>query len=419
MAWPAPFVMAEGGAPRLQIVHIPPSALRRLSCSASPGARQGYGHRPSLCRIAETLLTRLTLTDFRSYAGLRFAPPARKAVFAGPNGTGKTNLLEALSLLVPGRGLRGARFSELARRGPEASGSWAVAARFEDGLEIGTGMAEAAPDRRGFRLNGSKPRSQAEVGEMLAAVWLTPQMDRLFTDTASGRRKFLDRLVLALEPGHAREIAAFEAASAQRNRLLAEGGEAAWLAGLEDAMARHAVAATAARVALLLRLNAAIAAGAADPFPQVALAMGCFIAGRLAASPAVAVEDDLRAAYETARMPDAAAKSAAIGPHKADFLISDAASARPAGFSSTGQQKAMLLGIVLGHAAMILAARGTAPLLLLDEPLVHLDAARRSALFAALNAAPYTAWITGTDAEHFAGLDAACYSIRAFSIEPL
>lgn len=369
-------------------------------------------------RSGAKLLTRLTLTDFRSYPALRFTPQARLNVFAGPNGTGKTNLLEAISLLVPGRGLRGAKFSELARRGPEASGSWAVAARFADGLEIGTGMVEAAPDRREFRLNGAKPRAQAEVGELLAAVWLTPQMDRLFTDTASGRRKFLDRLVLALEPAHAREIAAFEAASAQRNRLLAEGGEPGWLAALEDSMARYAVASTAARISLLLRLNAAIANGAADPFPRVALDLSCNIAERLSLTPAVEVEDSLRAAYASARAQDAAQKSPAIGPQKADFLISDYATGRPAAFSSTGQQKAMLLGIVLGHAAMIEAARGQAPILLLDEPLTHLDADRRAALFAALNGAKYTAWITGTDAEQFSHLNAACYTIREFSIEP-
>jgi DNA replication and repair protein RecF len=362
------------------------------------------------------MLTRLTLTDFRSYPTLRFTPERRVNIFAGPNGTGKTNLLEAISLLVPGRGLRGAKFSELARRA--ASGDWAVAAQFAGGLEIGTGGAQAAPERREFRLNGVKPKAQAEVGEILAAVWLTPQMDRLFTDTASGRRKFLDRLVLALEPSHAREIAAFEAASAQRNRLLAEGGEPGWLAALEDSMARHAVASTAARVALLLRLNAAIEAGAADPFPRVALALACSIATRLATSPAVDVEDALRTAYAAARAQDSAAKSTSLGPHKADFLIADAASARPAGLSSTGQQKAMLLGLVLGHAAMIETVRGQAPILLLDEPLVHLDATRRDALFAALNAANYTAWITGTDIEQFSPLDAACYSIKDFSIEP-
>lgn len=339
-------------------------------------------------------------------------------MFAGPNGTGKTNLLEALSLLVPGRGLRGAKFSELARRGPAASGSWAVAARFDNGVEIGTAMAEGAPERRKFRLNGVKPRSQAEVAEQLSAVWLTPQMDRLFTDTASGRRKFLDRLVIALEPGHAREIAACESASSQRNRLLAENPDPAWLAGLEDSMARHAVAATAARMALINRLNASIAAGAADPFPRVALSLDCAIATRLATAPALEVEDALRAAYASARLQDSAARGASLGPQKTDFLIADAATSRPAALSSTGQQKAMLIGIVLGHAALIAAARGTPPLLLLDEPLVHLDSTRREALFAALNAAPLSAWLTGTDRETFAGLDAACYAIHDGSIEP-
>ena len=364
------------------------------------------------------MLTRLTLTDFRSYPALRFAPQARLNLFTGPNGSGKTNLLEAISLLVPGRGLRGARFSELARKAPGASGSWAVAASFADGLEIGTGQAEAAPERREFRLNGAKPRNQAEVGEILAAIWLTPQMDRLFTDTTSGRRKFLDRLVLALEPVHAREIAAFEAASAQRNRLLAENPDPAWLAGLEDAMARHGVAATAARMALLTRLNAAIEAGAADPFPRVLLGLDCAIAAQLAEHPAIEVEDQLRAALAAARRQDAAQKSASIGPQKADFLIADLGTRRPAALSSTGQQKAMLIGIVLGHAAIVTTTRGQAPLLLLDEPLVHLDSTRRAALFAALNAAPYSAFLTGTDPEPFAGLEAACYTVREGSIDP-
>ncbi len=318
---------------------------------------------------------------------------------------------------MPGRGLRGAKFSELARRGADASGSWAVAAQFSNGLEIGTGMAETAPERREFRLNGVRPRTQAEVAEQLAAVWLTPQMDRLFTDTASGRRKFLDRLVVALEPSHAREIAAYESASVQRNRLLAESPDPAWLSGLEESMARHAVAATAARMALLNQLNATLAAGAAEPFPRVALGLACAIAQRLAASPAVEVEDSLRAAYHADRAQDAAAKSAARGPHRADFTLADAASGRPAALSSTGQQKAMLIGIVLGHAALITSARGTPPLLLLDEPLVHLDAERRAALFAALNAAPLCAWLTGTDRETFAGLEAACYTIRDGSID--
>ncbi len=363
------------------------------------------------------------MTDFRSYAALRLAPGGLTNVFFGPNGSGKTNLLEAVSLLVPGRGLRGAKFSELARQGAEASGSWAVAARFEESderLEIGTGTgADAAPERRTFLLDGVKPRSQAEVGEKLAAVWLTPQMDRLFTDGPSGRRKFLDRLVVALEPWHAREIAAFESAAAQRGRVLAEGGDAAWLAGLEDAMARHAVAATATRAALVAQLNAALAGGAADPFPRVALALECPIAERLGAAPALAVEEALREIFHAARGQDAAQRGTSAGPQKADLAMVDAASGRAAGLSSTGQQKAMLVGVVLGHAALIAAARGRAPMLLLDEPLVHLDEERREALFAAVTKLGAPVWMTGTDAGYFIGLEAARYRIQDSIIDEL
>lgn len=343
-------------------------------------------------------------------------------MFAGPNGTGKTNLLEAVSLLVPGRGLRGARFSELARRGEDATGTWAVAARLENDsgpFEIGTGTSEGAVERRVFRLDDEKPRSQAEIAEKLAAVWLTPQMDRLFTDTASGRRRFLDRLVVALEPSHAREIAAFESASAQRNRLLAENPDPAWLAGLEDSCARHAVAATATRAALIAQLNATLLSSAAAPFPRVALALDCAIAAKLTQAPALSVEDELREMYKRARNNDAAQRSASFGPQKTDLIITDAATARPAGLSSTGQQKAMLIGIILGHAALITATRGTPPLLLLDEPLVHLDATHRTALFKALETLKLSAWLTGTDAEPFTGLAAACYTIRDGSIDLL
>jgi DNA replication and repair protein RecF len=329
-------------------------------------------------------LFRLALTRFRNYAELTWTPRGRILVLHGPNGSGKTNLLEAISLLSPGRGLRGARVADFVRNGEAASG-WAVAGRFETGagtVEIATGSRpDAAADRRVFRLDGATPRSQAEIAGRLAMVWLTPQMDRLFQLGAAGRRRFLDRLVFALEPAHARQIAAFETAMAGRNRLLAQAGDPSWLAGLEDSMARHAIAVTAARRALVRRLDAALGQGAAAPFPPASLALADPVADLLERMPALAAEDWLREALAQSRRRDAATGSAALGAHRADLAIADAASGRPAAEASTGQQKAMLVGLVLGHATLIAAMRGAAPLLLLDEPTVHLDAPRRAALF--------------------------------------
>ncbi len=351
-------------------------------------------------------LTRLVLTDFRNYPALTWRPVERISVLYGPNGSGKTNLLEALSLLVPGRGLRSARNTDLPRHG--GSGAWAVAARFdtpEGEAEIGTGTPPAGPesaDRRVFRLDGATPRSQAEIARRVAAVWLTPRMDRLFQEGLSGRRRFLDRLVWAMEPGHAREVAAHDTAVGNRNRLLAEGrargqNERAWLSAVEDAIARHAVAAAAARVALVNRLNAQGTGG----FPRAHIALDCPIAARLAQEPALAVEDWLRAGLEAARVRDQAAGTTSLGAHRSDMILTDVASGTPAALASTGQQKALLVGVVLSHAGLIAAARGFPPLLLLDEPAVHLDADRRLALWQALADLPAQSFITGTDAETF------------------
>ena len=376
-----------------------------------PERKLPLGHRSG--HVVGVRLEKLSLTDFRNYAALTWRPAARLAVISGPNGSGKTNLLEAVSLLVPGRGLRGARNAELARKAPDAPGRWAVAGQFataEGRADIGTGTtAEGAADRRVFRLDGAAPRSSAEIGQRIAATWLTPQMDRLFQEGASGRRRFLDRLVFALEPGHAREIAAGEAAVAGRNRLLARGdADPAWLTGMEDSIARHAVAATAARMTLVTRLNGA----AAEGFPAAAMQLLCPIAERLAGFPAIAVEDWLRDTLAAARMADAAAGGTSLGAHRADMGLADAETGLPAALASTGQQKALLIGVVLAHAGLIAAMRGFAPLLLLDEPAVHLDADRRAALFTALAGLPVQVLLTGTDADIFAPLAGLAEGLR-------
>ena len=350
-------------------------------------------------------LARLTLGRFRNYEALSWSPGGKMVVISGANGSGKTNLLEAISLLVPGRGLRGARIVEIATTG---SGAWAAHGRFDTPdcpTEIGTGTTEEAPERRVFRLDGATPRNQSELAARAAAVWLTPQIDRLFQEGASGRRRFLDRLVYAIEPGHAREVAAYETAVAGRNRLLSEGRrDASWLAGLEDAMARHGVAACAARAGLVTSLNAALADGIAGRFPAARITLLCPIVEHLAAEPALAVEDCLRDQLAQNRARDAAAGSATLGAHRTDMALHDLASGLPATQASTGQQKALLIGVILGHAGLLAQARGAAPLLLLDEPATHLDPTRRADLFDALQALPAQVFLTGTDAETFEAL---------------
>lgn len=352
-------------------------------------------------------LTRLMLQDFRSYSRLDQHYDASIVVVTGANGVGKTNLLEAISLLAPGRGLRAAKGTELALRdGPDLR-SWTIAGHLEGPLGpvvIGT-TAEAGQDRRSFRLDGTAARNQAEVAAYVAALWLTPQMDRLFQESASGRRKFLDRLVWTLEPTHARDVAAHDSAMSQRNRLLSEGSrDVRWLAALEDTMARHAVAAVATRRATVGRLNGLLMAGIAGAFPAARLELACPIAAALAEQPALAVEDTLRRGLAEDRPRDAAAGGARQGAHRTDLRMSLLPKDLPAELCSTGEQKALLVSIVLAQAQLVSAQRGFAPLLLLDEVAAHLDPARREALFDALQALPAQCFLTGTETAPFAPL---------------
>ncbi|MFS0737870.1 DNA replication/repair protein RecF [Sphingomonas sp. 1P06PA] len=342
-------------------------------------------------------IARLALTDFRSYRQALIEPGPGLVVLTGENGAGKTNILEAVSLLAPGRGLRQAALSEIAR--DDGPGGFAVAARLADGAEIGTGTLPTAPERRQVRINGAGATAAA-LGERIAMLWLTPAMDRLFVEGAGGRRRFLDRLTLAWAPDHARHAARYEAAMRARNRLLAEpdGADAGWLAALEAGMAEHGAALAAARAQTLAELDRRLADQPAGPFARAGLAI---------ADDGLRDEGALRAAFRAGRGRDAAAGRTLAGPHRADLAVIHRAKGQPAARCSTGEQKALLLAIILAQADLVAERRGDRPVLLLDEVAAHLDPGRRAALFARLEAAGGQAWLTGTEPALFAGVGGA------------
>ncbi|GBQ15330.1 DNA replication/repair protein RecF [Swaminathania salitolerans] len=349
-------------------------------------------------------VARLVLTDFRNYERLVWEPQARLSVLFGENGAGKTNLLEALSLLAPGRGLRGAGNSQILRQGAHV---WGIAARLgaEDPVSIATGSDPSNPARRLFRLDDMPVRAQSQIAAHCAVTWLTPPMDRLFSDPASGRRRFLDRLVLALDSNHAREAASHERSVSQRNRVLGtHPGQAVWLDGLEDSIARHAVAMTASRLALVEAMNARdLAYG--STFPATRLRLRCAIGALLSERPAIAVEEQLRDALRASRGADRERGATSSGAHRADFALEDVRTGRDATLSSSGQQKAMLVHTILNHAGLLRAMGHASPLILLDEPLVHLDRQRRDALQDFLARSDMAVTMTGTDRAHFAALE--------------
>ncbi len=344
---------------------------------------------------------RLTLTDFRSYPHLRVETDLRPVVLTGANGAGKTNLLEAISFLAPGRGLRRAKLSEVTRMdapgGPR--GAWAVAALVDSAvgpIDIGTGRNAGDSDRRVVRLNGQPARSQGDLGDYVSALWLTPAMDGLFRDAASGRRRFLDRLVYGLDTGHAGRLSSYEQAQRERARLLRDGvTDRAWLNALEDAMATHGVAVAAARRDLVGRLGRALEGGH-GPFPHALLALSGLVEGWLEERPAVEAEDAFRRRLADDR-PKERAGAPAEGPHRTDLIVTHAERAMPAATCSTGEQKALLIAVLLAQARVQGTQRGSAPLLLLDEVAAHLDGVRRAALYDALVDLGAQAWLTGTD----------------------
>ncbi len=343
-------------------------------------------------------VTYLTLTDFRSYASASIEPGPGFVLLFGENGAGKTNLLEAVSLLSPGRGLRGAPLSDMARSGGE--GSFAVAARLGD-VEIGTGTQPSGPERRQVRVNGA-PASVNTLSEWLSVLWLTPAMDRLFTGSAGDRRRFLDRLVLAVEPAHAHHSSRYEAAMRGRNKLLSEDQrDDTWLSSLELAMAEHGSAIAEARQRTVEALAASLEQAPEDEFARATIALEGWTGG------------DLAALLKASRQRDAAAGRTTEGPHRQDLAVTHRAKQMPAARSSTGEQKALLLGLVLAHAELVTERRGDPPILLLDEVAAHLDPARREALFARLEGRGQV-WMTATEAALFQGIGTA----SRFHVEP-
>jgi len=349
----------------------------------------------------------LKLHDFRNYASVALGLDDRHVVLTGANGAGKTNLMEAVSFLSPGRGLRRAAYADVAREG--AAGGFSVFAAI-DGMqgevEIGTGTdaGEDGQSRR-LRLNGTTVRSVDELLDHLRVVWLTPSMDGLFTGSSSDRRRFLDRLVLSLDPEHGRRAADFEKAMRGRNRLLSEPRpDARWLDALETQMAELGVAMALARRELVGLLADIVEASRDEgPFPSSSMTLSGFLDDRLD-RPAYEIEEEYAALLRDGRFRDAAAGRTLDGPHRVDLLIRHREKSMDAARCSTGEQKALLVGMILAHAGLVASMTGHAPVLLLDEITAHLDEGRRAALFDRIDALGGQAFMTGTDRAMFAAL---------------
>lgn len=366
-------------------------------------------------------LSALTLLQFRSYERAALVLDGRPVVLTGPNGAGKTNLLEAVSLLSPGRGLRGAAAAEVARR-PGTLG-WRIRAQVVHGAQTAEVVLTGEPEgRRRVEIDG-RAETQARLGRLLPMLWLTPAMDRLWLEGAEGRRRFLDRAALSFEPGHAEAALRYDRAMRERNRLLKDGpADPAWLSALEAQMAEAGVALALARARTALRLKAA-QEGAKTLFPKADIAMVGDMETALAPlaetlpdgaadapAQAAGIAGEFREALARGRREDAAAGRCLRGPHRSDLDATMAEKAMPARQCSTGEQKALLLSLVLAN-ARALAATGMAPVLLLDEVAAHLDDGRRRALFDEIAALGVQAFATGTDPDLFAPLGARAQRI--------
>jgi DNA replication and repair protein RecF len=360
--------------------------------------------------MTAAFIRRLTLTNFRSYHAAQVQlDRAGPVVLTGANGIGKTNLVEAVSLLAPGRGLRRATMEELAFS--EGDGAWAVSAEIEGMLglaTLGTGIdppagEESVPTRK-CRIDRESVGSATAFADHLRVVWLTPAMDPLFNGPASERRRFLDRLVLAVDAQHSSRVAALERSLRSRNRLLEDSpGDSHWLDAVEHETAEVAVAVAAGRAETAKRLSAALEASrdTAREFPLAQIALQGWMEQLLPDHSAVEIEDRYRSLLKDNRARDAAAGRTLDGPHLSDLVVSHASKNIPAADASTGEQKALLIRLVLAHASLIKQMTGFAPLLLLDEVVAHLDPSRRAALYDALSLLGAQVWMTGADPAAF------------------
>ncbi len=368
--------------------------------------------------VGQPRITRLTLADFRSYEHLDVRVSGRLVALSGENGAGKTNLLEAISLLSPGRGLRRADLADMARIG--GGGGFVVAVDLDTAngpVRLGTTLDGQPPSRR-CRIDGAPVSSAAAFAEYLRIVWLTPALDGLFTGPAGDRRRFLDRLVLAVDATHGSRVNAFEKAVRGRNRLLEDPSpDRAWLDGLEAEIAEIGVAVAAARKETAERLAGLIAEERDDasPFPFAVLALEGDLEGWIGEGPAVEAEDRYRAALRNGRARDRAAGRTLVGPQASDLVVRHGPKDVPAGRASTGEQKALLVGIVLAHARLVARMSGLAPIVLLDEIAAHLDQRRRAALFEALDRLGSQIFMTGADPALFAELP---QSGQIFTVTP-
>ena len=358
-------------------------------------------------------IRRLTLTNFRSYRSAQIDVGGDLVVLVGQNGAGKTNLIEAISLLAPGRGMRRATLTDMAFA--EGDGSWAVSADVLGALGLatmGTGIeppvSEEAAISRKYRIDREPVSSAAAFADHLRVIWLVPAMDGLFNGPASERRRFLDRMVLAVDAEHLTRVNALERSLRSRNRLLEDPRpDPHWLDAVEHETAELAVAVTALRVETVERLQAMLAgrSDSSSAFPAAEIALDGWIDRTVPMHPAVEVEDRYRAVLRDNRARDAAAGRTLDGAHLSDLSVSHGGKGIAAADASTGEQKALLIGLVLAQAGLIAAMSGVAPVLLLDEVIAHLDPSRRVALYAELDMLGAQTWMTGADAAAFAELE--------------